>query len=110
MIYRLIPLLTIVGGLLAVALLGCANPAVNNSVAALEISLTAAETLATNYVALPRCPAAAVCSDPATVSKIKSLDQQAYTAVKAAEADSTLISTAIAAVSAFQTSIPAKGP
>jgi hypothetical protein len=68
------------------ALAGCATQSQQSSIAALEVGLASAETAATAYATLPRCPAAAnPCSDPATVAKIKVADSAAYASLKAAE-------------------------
>lgn len=81
--------------------------AVSSDVAATEIALTAAETLALSYTSLPRCPVAApACSTQAAVDNIKALDNKAYTAVVAARSNSALISMAVTAISAFRNAIP----
>lgn len=98
--------------LLSLTLLaGCASPGaqntVNNDVLAAEQSLTAIERTALIYTTLPRCGGVArVCSDPATVQKIKDLDNQAYMAVKAARQNAGLLSVALAAIGAFQKAVP----
>jgi hypothetical protein len=92
---------------LSLSLAACASNTVGNDAAAAEIALTSAERVALIYTTLPRCGGVAtICSNPATVDKIKALDQQAYTAVKAAENNSGLISAAWAAISIFQSAIP----
>lgn len=101
----------IICGAALIALNACApQPTVNavtSDVAATEIALTAAETLALSYTSLPRCPIAApACSAQVTVDNIKALDNKAYTAVVAARSNSALISVAVAAISAFRNAIP----
>ncbi len=93
-----------------VLLVACsASTSVNNDVAAAEIALTSAERVALIYTSLPRCGGTAtLCSTQVTVDKIKNLDLQAYTAVKAAEKDSGLISAAWVAISTLQSVIPTK--
>lgn len=102
---------SILCGAALVALTACApqptTNAVTSDVAATEIALTAAETLALSYTSLPRCPIAApACSTQATVDNIKALDNKAYTAVVAARSNSALISVAVTAISAFRNAIP----
>ncbi len=80
--------------------------AVSSDVAATEIALTAAETLALSYTSLPRCPAAAVCSTQAVVDNIKALDNKAYTAVVAARSNTALVGAAVTAISLFRNAIP----
>ncbi len=96
-------------GLLSGALLTAAcstTVGVSSSVDAAVVGLTTAERLALIYTSLPRCPAPAPCSDPATVQKIKDLDLTAYNAVKAAEKNEALLSGALTAISAFQSAVP----
>lgn len=96
-------------GLAALALSACstATTTVSNDVAAAEVSLTTAEHLALFYTRLPRCGGAvAICSNQATVDKIKALDSTAYTAVHAAMDNKGTLSAALTAVSAFSTAIP----
>lgn len=81
-------------------------PVIDNSVAAAEVTLTAAERTALIYTSLPRCPKVTICSDPVIVAKIRRLDNEAYDAVKLARKDAGLISGAIAAIAAFQAVIP----
>lgn len=95
------------------ALAGCqpggvsSTPVVGNSVAAAEIALTNAERLALKYTSLPRCPAATViCSDPATVQRIKEYDNKAYAAVVSARSNEALIGLALSAIDAFGGVIP----
>lgn len=89
------------------ALGACQNPQVSAKVDAAIVSLTTAERLALVYTSLPRCPVSApICSDPARVAQIKSLDMKAYTAVKVAEKNEALLSAAIDAVQSFQSAIP----
>lgn len=98
--------------LLSLALLAsCVSPGlqntVSNDVLAAEQSLTAIERTALIYTTLPRCGGVArVCSDPATVQKIKDLDNQAYMAVKAARQNAGLLSVVLAAIGAFQQAVP----
>ena len=92
---------------LALGLTACTTSGGTQSkIDAVVVSLTTAERLALIYTQLPRCPAAGPCSDAATVAKIKDLDNQAYTAVKAAEQNSALLDAAIASVQSFSTAIP----
>lgn len=81
---------------------------VSNAVVATEVALTAAEQLATLYATRPRCPLQVppMCSDPATVARIKALDQIAYGAVKAAESNEALLAGAIQAVNALRAAVP----
>lgn len=97
---------TVAAGALCL-LAACTSAGVGADIAAAEQSLTAIEQAALIYTSLPRCPAAAPCSDPATVAKIKALDNQAYTAVMAARNNSALLSAAIAAITNFSAAIPA---
>jgi hypothetical protein len=93
----------------ASALTACASPGVSAKVDAAVVGLTTAESLALIYTKLPRCTtpsAPSLCSDQATVDKIKSLDTTAYNAVKAAEANEALLGVALSAVTAFQSAIP----
>ena len=91
-------------GAAGLLLVGCAGQ--GNDIIAAEVALTAAEKAATIYARLPRCPGPAVCSDQATVDKIKAADNTAYNAVKAAEANPALVSVAVSAVSDFNNLIP----
>ena len=99
---------TILVGLL---LLGaCAAVPTPAQVAALESSLTAAERLALAYTSLPLCPAATkVCADPVVKVKIKMLDNDAYNAVKAVEANPTTAQLVLAetAITALLNYVPA---
>lgn len=95
----------------ALSLSACASQeahnTVSNDVLAAEQTLTATERLALIYTTLPRCGGVArVCSDHATVQKIKDLDNQAYMAVKAARQNAGLLSAALAAIGAFQKAVP----
>lgn len=85
-------------------LVGCASA--GNDIVAAEVALTAAEKATVLYERLPRCPGPAVCSDQAVVNKIKALDQTAYNAVKAAEANPALVSAAVSAVTDLKNAIP----
>lgn len=90
------------------------------TVAALEVALTAAESVAYQYGTLPSCaaPGAGVlCAQPALVQSLVRLDAAAFSAVKGAEAQAASgaspdLSAALAAVAAFQAvlvALPAKG-
>lgn len=60
-----------------------------SSIAALEVGLSTAETAALAYKGLPVCGsvgASAICSETDVVNQIKTADNVAYSAVKAAEA------------------------
>jgi hypothetical protein len=97
--------------LATLALVGCAAaPAVQNDVAAAEVTLTAAERLALIYTTLPPCGGAArICSDQATKQHLKDLDNQAFMAVKAARQNSALLSAALSSIAAFRNAIPMGG-
>lgn len=108
-----------------VLLAACASgtgPTPKASVMATEVSLTAADRLAMNYLALPRCTLAtppAICSNPATVLAIKTAGQRAYNSVTAAQsaadagssasASDAATTDAAAAVAAFAAIIPKTG-
>jgi hypothetical protein len=79
-----------------------------NDIVAAEVALTAAEKAATLYTKLPRCAGAnsSICSEQGAVDKIKALDNTAYGAVKAAEANPALVSIAVSAVSDLNNAIP----
>jgi hypothetical protein len=104
---------------LALALTACSGAASNpaGDVAAIESSLTAAETIATAYVRLPACTGTngPLCAQPSVVAQIKTADAQAYTLVKAAEQaadDPSAVSAALAAVTALTlvaNSLPKQG-
>ena len=79
-----------------------------NTVPAAEVALTQAEVAAKVYTDLPRCPAAAPCSDPAIVAKIGTADNLAYAAVKAAEAGTGDPAAASSAIAALIAAIPVK--
>lgn len=97
----------------ALLLAGCgATPAaVQTNVAQLEVALTAAEKAAFLYATRPQCPTSApLCSDAATVAKVKAADNTAYAAVKGARAaptDTAQAARASAAVAALVSMIPA---
>ena len=58
------------------------TPVSPNDVAAVELALTAAETVAKNYTSLPACPLQTpVCADPVTKQSILDKDSAAYAAV-----------------------------
>ena len=78
-----------------------------NTVPAAEVALTQAEVTAKIYTDLPRCPAAAPCSDPAIVAKIGAADNAAFAAVKAAEAGTGDPAAAAAAIAALLALVPA---
>jgi hypothetical protein len=82
------------------------SPVVSNSVAAAEIALTNVERLALRYTTLPRCPAAALCSDAATVQRIKDADNKAYAAVMAARHNEALLGLALSSIEAFGSVVP----
>lgn len=99
---------------LSVAVSGCSSGGAGSSaksdVAAAEVALTTADTLAAAYVSLPACGGATkVCSDPATVTKIRAAAANAYAQVKQAEAqaaagqpvDTLALTTAISALQAI---------
>lgn len=95
------------------SLIGCTTTQPAGTVAATEIALTTAESLAFHYATLPTCPTAApACSDPAVVARIKAADNTAYAAVKAARAataagnDNGTVAAASAAVAALNAAIP----
>lgn len=76
--------------MLAISLAGCAagtGSSPKADIAALEISLTAADTLALAYIGLPVCGTGAppLCHQPAIVAKIGPATLKAYRAVKAAQ-------------------------
>lgn len=85
---------------------------VNQTIAATEVALTAADTAAKLYTSLPRCglpTSPPICSDPALVTKILSASQKAYTAVKQAENNEGTIDAALTALSSLQSLIPTIG-
>lgn len=108
---------TIIATGVALAVLsGCAGQptqtTVDNGIAAAEIALTEAQRAALLYANLPRCPATPatpICSDQATVDKIKAADRKAYAAVMAAKSNSALVGAALAAIGDLTRSIPAQG-
>ena len=77
-----------------------------SDVAAIEASLTAADTMAIAYINLPLCgpKAPTLCSQKTIISNIVKASDSAYTAVKAAEASlsTTDITAAQNAVAALQ--------
>lgn len=98
-----------------ILLAGCAGTATNpaastqTGVAAAEVALTAAEKAALTYASLPQCPVGApICSDAATIAKVKAGDNTAYAAVKAARASgaSADIAVANAAIAALVSMVP----
>lgn len=94
--------------LLALGACQAGTPA-QTPVAEAEVALTTAERLALHYVTLPACPKATLCSDAATVAKIKAADNVAYAAVKAARANNTdaNVAAANAAIAGLLSIIPA---
>jgi hypothetical protein len=104
--------------LLAIAILSasaCQNPSGGQStvstIAMMEQSLTAAEKAATIYIGLPLCSTTPQhpCSDAGISTKIKTADQAAYDAVKAARSsgDNAHMAAAAAALAALIDVIPA---
>lgn len=94
----------------ALALAACQPTAqVSNAVSAAVIALTDVDRLVLVYTTLPRCPGATICSDPATVVRVKALAQKAHDAVKLAEANETMLSDAILAIENLRHAIPAQG-
>lgn len=87
-----------------------ATTTVNNSVAAAVIALTSAEKAALIYTSLPACPTAPVCADSVLKAKIKAADNTAYTAVKAAESDASMLAVALTAVQTLSNLIPGATP
>jgi hypothetical protein len=76
------------------------------------VALTTAERVALIYTSMPRCtapPTTTFCSSPSVVAEIKSLNMTAYTAVKAAEANSAVLQAALDAIGNFQSAIPKPG-
>lgn len=72
--------------LAALMVAACSTPVIND-LAAIEQTYTGAEITATAYIRLPACGAAgatAVCSDPATVARIKQADNTAFLALSTA--------------------------
>jgi len=98
---------------LAALLAACAQPA-PTTVAQVAVALTAADQVALRYVQLPACGGGGgvPCRDPAAVARIKAAAQQAYTAVRTAEASGTAgdLSLAVSAVGAFGAVLPAATP
>ena len=106
----------IIGCLLALG--GCGggtvvtHPIGPEDVAALEVALTIADTLALNYVRLPSCPTATpACSVPATKQAIKDDAQKAHDAVKVLRSSSAAgapaaFAVAQAALATLQASVP----
>ena len=81
------------------------------TVAGAEVALTAADQVAITYVTQKPCPVggpvAWTCSDPTTVTKIKSLSLTAYNYVKQAESGVATVQTAMAAINALIGAVPA---
>ncbi len=107
--------------LLVLALSACGTPPAGQSttttaanaaittVAGAEIALTAADGVATKYIQQPLCPKGTValsCSDPATATMLKSYGLRAYNAVKAAQAGTTSLAAAVAAINAYTAATP----
>lgn len=90
------------------------NPVSPADVAAIEITLTTAEKLATHYTSLPACPQPngnVICADVTLKAKIKADDNQAYAAVAALKNSSAVgapaaMSVAQAAIAALQNEVP----
>ena len=75
--------------------------AYSNTVAGAEVALTTAESAALACIGTP------LCSDPATVGRIKAADNRAYAAVKIARAGSGSPDLATAAIADLVAAIPA---
>ena len=94
----------------AVGLTACGNNNVAATTAEAAVALTAVEQAELEYVRLPQCPVATgeVCKDPATVTRLKQLDNVGYAAVKQALASgaSADLVAANAAIAALQAAIP----
>lgn len=89
-----------------------ATNAAATTVAGAEVALTAAEHVALTYAGQAPCAAGNVawsCRDTATLTKIKQLDQTAYTAVKQAEAGVVTVQVAMDAIAALSAATPS-GP
>lgn len=106
-----IPLLGVLVGCSTIESLLTPSP---NVVATMEASLAAADNAAMIYVQLPKCGSQAaggskICSDPNIVKSIASAAQNAYIAVKAAEANETAstIQAAQNLIEALQVIVPA---
>ncbi len=100
----------LLAALVGLGLTACAT-APQTTVAQVAVALTAADQVALQYVDLPRCGTAGatvVCSDAATVVRIKTAAATAYQAVKTAEASgaSADLSLAVSAVGALSAVIP----
>lgn len=92
-------------------LTACATATPNQqALYSVEISLTAAERAATVYAGLPACPqpSGALCSDPATVSKILAADTVAYNAVRDLRAGKTTAESVTALIAGLVALIPVK--
>lgn len=91
-------------------LAACSGQTTAQTVAQVEVALTAAEKAATIYVQLPLCSTtkSKVCSDAAVANKIKAADNVAFDAVQAARQsnDSAKTAAAAAAVKALTDIIP----
>jgi hypothetical protein len=86
-----------------------ATNAAVTTVAGAEVALTAADQVAYRYVIQAPCAAGKVawtCSDPATVTKIKSYALTAYTAVKDAERGVGTLAAALSALNLYQSALP----
>lgn len=87
-----------------------ATGAAATTVAGAETALTAAEHIGLIYAGQPLCPPKGPvvwsCRDPATMTKIKSLDNTAYTAVKQAEAGVATVDAAMAAINMLSAAVP----
>lgn len=115
---NIVPAAGIIAALVLSACAVGAGPTPMASVDTLEVSLTAADLLALQYLTLPPCTASGtpVCRDENTSSLIKIASLRAYKAVTAAQgvvdlgldATSTdaAVTAATAAIAAFQAAIP----
>lgn len=104
----------VVAGVLVLAACASTAPVSPADVAALETSVTIAETLAADYTRLPPCPIAkqaTACADPATKVRIKADGAAAYAAVvalrQASAADApAAYDAAVAALAALEAATP----
>ena len=105
-------------GIISVALCACAKTTAtvntvttdtNNSIAALEESLTTAEKLATWYNTLPDCAspgATKFCSTATIRNEVTNADTKAYNAVETAKKDSTQVEEALSAIEELSVLVP----
>lgn len=103
---RLAPVVALAGVLGACA---AAQTHADNSVAAAETALTAAEQAATLYTSLPRCAphGSPLCSQASVVASIKAADNTAYSAVVAARHNKAMLSLALQAIADLRAAVPA---